>query len=82
MVIARVIGDVVGAQKAVRKAVIVQPLELDGTNRGRAVVAQIGAEAGVGAVVLLARESAGDVAVIGVVDRVELFAAAAGAEHK
>lgn len=98
MVIARVIGDVVAARKAggrqFRKAVLVQPLQLDGTNldgspRGRAVVAFNAADARVGEVVLVVREAApgaadspGDAAVIGVVDRVELFPAAAGAKDK
>jgi microcompartment protein CcmK/EutM len=94
MVIARVIGDVVAAKKlgrgAPRKALLVQPLNLDGTNRGDAAVALksvyagVG-NAGVGDVVLLAREATDspiDMTVIGVIDRVELFPAPMGAENK
>jgi ethanolamine utilization protein EutN len=93
MVIARVIGDVVATQKhgshGARKALLVQPLDLDGTDRGNAVVALDAADAGVGDVVLLVMEgfsamtavgrpdSPIDMAVIGVIDRVDLFPAAA-----
>ncbi|HEY4361789.1 MAG TPA: EutN/CcmL family microcompartment protein [Bryobacteraceae bacterium] len=92
MQIARVIGDVVAARKAggrhFRTAVLVQPLELDGENKGRATVALNEAGASVGQVVLLVREasaaseSPGDAAVIAIVDRVELFPVAAGTKDK
>jgi ethanolamine utilization protein EutN len=98
VVIARVVGDVVATQKHsshhARKALLVQPLNLDGTDRGNAVVALDAADAGVGDVVLLVMEgfsamtavgrpeSPIDMAVIGVIDRVDLFPAPAGAENK
>ena len=98
MVIGRVIGDVVATQKHgshhARKALLVQPLNLDGTDRGTAVVALDAADAGVGDVVLLVMEgfsamtaverpeSPIDMAVIGVIDRVVLSPAPAGAEDK
>jgi ethanolamine utilization protein EutN len=98
VVIARVIGDVVATQKhgshRARKALLVQPLHLDGTDRGNAVVALDAVDAGVGDVVLLTMEgfsamtavgrpdSPIDMAVIGVIDRVELFPAPAGTEGK
>ena len=98
MMIARVIGDVVATQKhgshQARKALLVQPLNLDGTDRGTAVVALDAADAGVGDVVLLVMEgfsamtavgrpeSPIDMAVIGVIDRVVLSPAPAGAEDK
>jgi len=88
MLIARVIGEVVATEKHVshvgRKALVVQPLNLDGTNRGDAVVALDAVDAGIGDRVLLATEgfsamtSVGrpqspiDMAVIGVIDRVDL----------
>lgn len=88
MLIARIIGEVVATQKHEshegRKALIVQPLNLDGTNRGDAVVALDAVDAGVGDRVLLATEgysamtSVGrpmspiDMAVVGVIDRVDL----------
>lgn len=89
MLIARVIGDVVATQKHAshhgRKALLVQPLNLDGTDRGDAVVALDAVDAGVGDRVLLVMEgfsamtSVGrpqspiDMAVVGVIDRVDLF---------
>ena len=88
MLIARVIGEVVATYKHEshegRKLLVVQPLNLDGTERGEAVVALDSVDAGVGDKVLLATEgysamtSVGrpnspiDMAVIGVVDHVEL----------
>lgn len=88
MLIARVIGEVVATQKHAshdgRKALLVQPLNLDGTDRGDAVVALDAADAGVGDRVLLATEgysamtSVGrpmspiDMAVVGVIDCVDL----------
>lgn len=89
MLIARVIGEVVATQKHSshegRKALLVQPLNLDGSERGDAVVALDAADAGIGDRVLLATEgysamtSVGrpmspiDMAVIGVIDRVDLL---------
>ena len=88
MLIARVIGEVVSTQKHAshkgRKALLVQPLNLDGTNRGDAVIALDSVDAGAGDRVLLATEgfsamtSVGrpqspiDMAVIGFVDSVDL----------
>jgi len=93
MLIARVIGEVVATQKHSshegRKALLVQPLNLDGSDRGDAVVALDAVDAGVGDRVLLATEgysamtSVGrpmspiDMAVIGVIDRVDLLPGAA-----
>ena len=100
MVIGRVIGDVVATQKHPshhgRKALLVQPLNLDGSDRGVAVVALDSADAGVGDRVLLVMEgfsamtSVGrpespiDMAVIGVIDRLDLAPPAPlpGAEHE
>lgn len=89
MLIARVIGEIVSTQKhpshVGRKALLVQPLQLDGSPRGDAVVALDSADAGIGDRVLLVTEgysamtSVGrpespiDMAVIGVIDRVDLF---------
>ncbi|MBM3813954.1 MAG: hypothetical protein FJW20_20180 [Acidimicrobiia bacterium] len=89
MLIARVIGDVVATQKHAshegRKALLVQPLNLDGSDRGDAVVALDSADAGIGDRVLLVTEgfsamtSVGrpespiDMAVIGVIDRIDLL---------
>jgi microcompartment protein CcmK/EutM len=88
MLIARVIGEVVATRKHEshegRKILVVQPLNLDGTDRGDAVVALDSVDAGVGDKVLLATEgysamtSVGrpqspiDMSVIGVIDEVEL----------
>jgi ethanolamine utilization protein EutN len=88
MLIARVIGQVVSTQKHAshkgRKALLVQPLNLDGTNRGDAVIALDSVDAGAGDRVLLATEgfsamtSVGrpqspiDMAVIGYVDSIDL----------
>ena len=90
MLIGRVIGEVVATQKHPShegcKALIVQPLNLDGTDRGDAVVALDSANAGIGDRVLLALEgysamtavgrpnSPIDMGVIGVIDRVDLLA--------
>jgi ethanolamine utilization protein EutN len=89
MLIGRVIGDVVVTQKHPshegRKALLVQPLNLDGSDRGDVVVALDSADAGVGDRVLLVLEgfsamtavgrpeSPIDMAVIGVIDEVDLF---------
>ena len=88
MLIGRVIGDVVATQKSPshqgRKILVVQPLHLDGSDRGEPVLALDAVDAGVGDRVLVVTEgfsamtSVGrpnspiDMAVIGVVDHVEL----------
>jgi ethanolamine utilization protein EutN len=100
MVIGRVIGDVVATQKHEshlgRKALLVQPLNLDGTDRGDAVVALDAVDAGTGDRVLLVMEgfsamtSVGrpqspiDMAVVGVIDRLDLVPvpSPAGAKHE
>jgi microcompartment protein CcmK/EutM len=87
MMIGRVIGDVVATQKAPshegRKILVVQPLHLDGTDRGEAVLALDAVDAGVGDRVLISMEgfssmtavgrpnSPIDMAVIGVIDSVD-----------
>jgi ethanolamine utilization protein EutN len=92
MLIARVIGEVVATNKHSshegRKALVVQPLNLDGSERGDAVVALDAANAGIGNLVLLATEgysamtSVGrpmspiDMAVIGVIDHIDIFGTA------
>lgn len=88
MLIARVVGELVATQRHAshggQKTLLVQPLNLDGTDRGDAVVAMDAVDAGVGDRVLLATEgysamtSVGrpqspiDMAVIGVIDRIDL----------
>ena len=88
MLIARVIGEVVATRKHPshegRKALLVQPLNLDGSDRGDAVVALDAVDAGIRDRVLLATEgysamtsvdrpqSPIDMAVIGVIDQVEV----------
>ena len=90
MLIGRVIGEVVATQKHKshegRKALLVQPLHLDGTDRGDAIVALDAVDAGIGDRVLVVTEgysamtSVGrpdspiDTAVIGVIDHIDLFA--------
>ena len=87
MLVGRVIGELVSSQKHPshegRKALIVQPLQLDGSDRGDAVVALDSVDAGVGDRVLLVTEgysamtavgrpeSPIDMAVIGVIDRLD-----------
>ena len=95
MLIARVIGEVVATQKHPshqdRKALLVQPLDLDGSDLGAAMVALDAVDAGVGDRVLLTTEgfsamtSVGrgrqapiDSAVIGVIDRIDLLP---GSDH-
>jgi ethanolamine utilization protein EutN len=89
MLIARVIGELVATQKHPshqgRKLLLVQPLNLDGSDRGDAVVALDAVDAGVGDRVLLstdgyaASSSVGrpqspiDMAVIGFIDQVEIL---------
>jgi len=88
VLIARVIGEIVSTQKHPshkgRKALLVQPLNLDGSHRGDPVIALDSVDAGVGDRVLLATEgysamtSVGrpqspiDMAVIGFVDSIDL----------
>jgi ethanolamine utilization protein EutN len=90
VLIARVIGDLVATRKHEshegQKLLLVQPLNLDGTDRGNAVVAVDSVNAGVGDKVLLIAEgfsamtSVGrpnspiDMAVIGIIDHVDLTA--------
>jgi microcompartment protein CcmK/EutM len=90
MLIGKVIGDVVATQKAPshegRKILVVQPLNLDGSDRGEIVLALDAVGAGVGERVLLSTEgfsamtSVGrpnspiDSAVIGIIDEIELIA--------
>jgi len=89
MLIARVIGEAVATRKhsshEACKALLVQPLDLDGSPRGVPVVALDAVDAGAGDRVLLTAEgfsamtSVGranspiDSAVIGVIDEVSLF---------
>src|SRR2546428_10308584 len=60
MLIARVVGELVATQKHVshegRKLLLVQPLNLDGSNRGDALVALDAVDAGVGDQVLVLTE--------------------------
>ncbi|HLY18905.1 MAG TPA: EutN/CcmL family microcompartment protein [Bryobacteraceae bacterium] len=88
MLIARVVGDLTATRKHPshegRNLLLVQPLNLDGSNRGDAVIALDAVGAGVGDRVLLttdgyaAMSSVGrmdspiDMAVIGFIDRVDL----------
>ena len=89
MLIGRVIGDVVATQKDpshnARKILLVQPVNLDGSDRGEAVLALDAVDAGIGERVLLSAEgfsamtavgrpnSPIDTAVIGVIDEVTLI---------
>lgn len=99
MLIARVIGDVVATHKHAshhgQKALLVQPLNLDGSDRGNAVVAFDAVDAGPGDRVLLVMEgfsamtSVGrpespiDMAVVGVIDRVDIITSpAAGSKNE
>src|SRR5580693_9929156 len=98
MLIARVIGEMVSTHKhsshVGRKALVVQPLDLDGGNRGDPVIAFDAVDAGVGDQVLLVTEgfsamtSVGrpespiDMAVIGVIDRVDFLPGAAPGSMK
>ena len=88
MLIARVVGDLVATQRHPshegRNLLLVQPLNLDGSNRGDAVIALDAVGAGLGDRVLLTTdgyaamtsvgrtESPIDMAVIGFIDRVDL----------
>jgi len=89
MLIARIVGELTATQKHASheglKLLLVQPLNLDGTDRGDAVIAVDAVDAGVGDKVLLATEgfsamtSVGrpnspiDMAVIGFIDHIELI---------
>lgn len=89
MLIARVIGELVATQKHPThegcKVLLVQPLNLDGSDRGDAVVALDAVDAGVGDRVLLSTDgyaassavgrpqSPIDMAVIGFIDAVEIL---------
>jgi microcompartment protein CcmK/EutM len=89
MLIARVIGEIVATQKHPshegRKVLMVQPLNLDGSDRGDAVVALDAVDAGVGDRVLLITEgfsamtSVGrpnspiDMAVVGFIDHIDIL---------
>ena len=95
MLIARVIGDVVATQKHQshegQKLLLVQPIQLDGSNRGDAVVAVDAVDAGIGDIVILTMEgysamtSVGrpnspiDMAVIGILDFINLIDQTLGA---
>jgi microcompartment protein CcmK/EutM len=88
MIIARVIGDVVATQKHPshegRKILLVQPLDLDGNDRGDPALALDSVDAGVGDRVLVVQEGWSamtavgrpqtpiDMAIIGVVDTITL----------
>ena len=88
MLIGRVIGEVVATQKhpahEARKILVVQPLHLDDSDRGDAVVALDAVEAGIGDKVLVTTDGYAaftavglslapiDMAVIGIVDKVEI----------
>jgi len=89
MLIGRVVGELVATQKHPshegRKVLLVQPLNLDGSDRGDAVIALDAVDAGVGDKVLIATEgfsamtavgrpqSPIDMAVIGFIDQIELL---------
>lgn len=95
MLIARVIGDLTATQKHPthegRKILLVQPLNLDGTDRGAPMVALDSVDAGVNDKVLVTTDGYAaftavghklapiDAAVIGVIDHVELVEPGSGA---
>ena len=88
MLIGEVIGDVVATQKSPshqgRKILVVQPLQLDGSDRGEPVLALDAVDAGIGDRVLIVTEgwsamtavgrpnSPIDTAVVGVIDAIDL----------
>lgn len=88
MLVGRVVGDVVATQKSAshegRKILMVQPINLDGSDRGETVLALDAVDAGVGDRVLVVQEgfsamtAAGrpnspiDMTVVGVIDHLEL----------
>lgn len=89
MIIGRVIGDVVATQKSIshegRKVLMVQPLNLDGTERGEVVLALDAVDAGAGEQVLVVQEgfsamtavgrpnSPIDMTVVGVIDHIDIL---------
>ncbi len=89
MLIGRIIGDVVATQKSPshqgRKILVVQPLNLDGSDRGEVVLALDAVDAGIGDRVLIVTEgfsamtavgrpnSPIDMAIVGVIDSVDLI---------
>lgn len=89
MLIGRVIGELVATHKHPshegRKVLIVQPLNLDGSDRGDAVLALDAVDAGVGDRILLSTDgwasssavarpqSPIDMAVIGFIDEIEIL---------
>ena len=89
MLIGRVIGEVVATHKHAshegRKVLVVQPLNLDGSDRGDAVLALDAVDAGVGDRILLSTDgwaassatgrpqSPIDMAVIGFIDEIEVL---------
>jgi ethanolamine utilization protein EutN len=89
MLIGRVIGDVVATQKSPshegQKILVVQPLNLDGTDRGEPILALDAVQAGIGEKVLITVEgwaamtaverpqSPIDMAIVGVIDAVDLI---------
>jgi ethanolamine utilization protein EutN len=88
VLIARVVGELVSTEKHPShkglKVLLVQPLNLDDTDRGDALVAVDSVQAGIGDKVLVATDgyaalsslglppSPIDIAVVGVIDRVDL----------
>jgi ethanolamine utilization protein EutN len=88
MLIGRVVGDVVATQKSPshegKKILIVQPLNLDGSDRGEVVLALDAVSAGAGDRVLLVTEGYGamtavgckdapiDMAVVGIIDEIDV----------
>ena len=88
MLIARVVGEIVATAKAPshvgQKALLVQPLNLDGSDQGETLVAMDAVDAGVGDRVLVVTEgwsamtavdrpnSPIDMAIVGVIDSVNI----------
>jgi microcompartment protein CcmK/EutM len=88
VLIGRVVGDVVATQKSpsheARKILVVQPLNLDGSDRGEPILALDAVDAGVGDRVLVVQEGQSammavgrpnspiDMAVVGVIDAADL----------
>lgn len=95
MLIARVIGDLTATQKHPthegRKILLVQPLNLDGSDRGAPMVALDSVDAGIHDRVLVTTDGYAaftavghklapiDAAVVGVIDHVEIVDASSGA---